>query len=262
MGPQTTDEIKRRLEQRLGQFNLDVEQFNDLVGQMMLVNYPAGATIFCQGSSAELLLWLVKGVAKVYCPFEDEGERVLTRLAGPGDLLGQVNFVSNNGHRQLFEAHAASKCEVAVVSRECAMRVLQRLEKPDMLRFLDSMNVMWSESLFWYVKLLGLSFRSRLELVLGDLSVRFGVREKRGVLIIPEMSQLDLAEMIGSSRPMITRLLKEMSETGELTRHGKQLIISPEAEWLNRKALTVAKEPRQTMNGEVTYQQPFANRAA
>ena len=57
--------------------------------------------------------------------------------------------------------------------------------------------------------LLGVSFRERLEIVLTDLINRFGVREKRGILIVPELSQLDLAEMIGSSRPMISRLVPD-----------------------------------------------------
>ncbi len=263
MSGQTTDEIRRRLLHRLSQLNLGGELFDELIGQMMLVSYAAGTTIFHQGSSAELLLWLVKGVAKVYCPFEDASGRVLTRLAGPGDLLGQINSLNGNGHRQLFEAQAASKCEVAVLGRECALRVLQKLEKTQLLTLLDSLHLVWSEALFWYVRLLGLGFRHRLEAVLSDLALRFGVREKRGVLIIPELSQLDLAEMIGSSRPMITRLLKEMSESGELARHGKQLIITPEVAWLNARTPVSATDPRRHLNGDASYHQPIiANHAA
>lgn len=242
MGLQT-DDIKKRLQQRLAQLNLAVELFDELFDQAMVVNYPLGTTVFLQGSSAELLLWLVRGVAKVYCPIE--GERILTRLAGPGDLLGQVNFLNCNGrYRQLFEVHAASKCEVAVVSRECALRVLQKLDKPAVVRLLDTLNTMWSEVLFWYVTLFGLGFRERLEMVLRDLAIRFGAKEKRGTLIIPELSQLDLAEMIGSSRPMISRLVKEMTESGELIRLDKQHIISDQAEWLRRDPLLGMIEQR------------------
>lgn len=241
MALQTTEEIRKRLQQRLIQHNLAAELFDELVDQAMMVNYPVGTPIFLQGSSAELLLWLVKGVAKVYCPIE--GERILARLAGPGDLLGQVNFLNGHGHRQLLEVHAATKCEVAVVSRECALRILQKLDKADILRLLDALNIMWSQVMFWHVTLLGLSFRNRLELVLTDLADRFGVKEKRGVLIIPELSQLDLAEMIGSSRPMISRLVKEMTESGELIRHNKQHIIADQAEWLKRSPLQGLFEP-------------------
>jgi CRP-like cAMP-binding protein len=229
---QGTEEIRKRLQQRFAKHNLAIDLFDELIDQTMVVNYPQGTSVFLQGSSAEFLLWLVKGNAKVYCPVD--GERILARLAGPGDILGQVNFLNGSGHRQLFEVHAATKCEVAVVSRESALRVLQKLETSDLLRLIDTFNIMWSEVLFWYMTLLGLGFRTRFELVLTDLAARFGVRDKRGVLIIPELSQLDFAEMIGSSRPMISRLVKEMCESGELLRHDKQHIISDQAEWLRR----------------------------
>lgn len=242
MGLQTAQESKSRLQQNLAQHGIAPDLFEELFGQAMMVNYPVGTVVFLQGSSGEFLLWLVKGFAKVYCPVESE--RILTRLAGPGDILGHVNFLYGNGHRQLFEVHAASKCEVAVVSREFAHRVLQKLDKQDILRLLDSLNIMWSETLFKYVSLLGLSFRARLEVVLSDLASRFGVREKRGVLIIPKLSQLDLAEMIGSSRPMISRLIKEMTDTGELIRLDQQHIISDQAEWLGRNVYQAVVEPR------------------
>src|SRR5580658_6932529 len=126
---QTAEESKFRLQQSLAQHGIAAELFEELFSQAMTVNYPAGTVVFLQGSSGEFLLWLVKGFAKVYCPIESE--RILTRLAGPGDILGHVNFLNGNGHRQLFEVHAASKCEVAVISREFALRVLQKLDKND-----------------------------------------------------------------------------------------------------------------------------------
>ena len=241
MGIKSTDEIKKRLHQRLAQHGIDRELLDSIVEQAMTVSYPAGAVIFLQGSSAEFLIWLLKGVVKVYCPIE--GERILARLAGPGELLGQVNFLNGNGRRQLFESHAASKCEVAVVSRDCILRIMEKLDKPEIVRLLDALNTMWSEVVFWYVTLLGLSYRTRLEMVLKDLASRFGVREKRGMLIIPELSQLDLAEMIGSSRPMVSRLVKEMTERGELLRYDKKHIISDQAEWLRTDVMSGIFEP-------------------
>jgi len=242
VGLQTAEESKSRLQQNLAQHGIAADLFEELFAQAMMVTYPVETVVFLQGSSGEFLLWLVKGFAKVYCPIESE--RVLTRLAGPGDILGHVNFLNCSGHRQLFEVHAATKCEVAVISREFALRVLQKLDKHDILRLLDSLNVMWSETLFRYVSLLGLGFRDRLEVVLSDLASRFGVRDKRGILIIPKLSQLDLAEMIGSSRPMISRLLKEMTDTGELIRLDQQHIISDQADWLSKNLLQRITEPR------------------
>jgi hypothetical protein len=68
-------------------------------------------------------------------------------------------------------------------------------------------------------------FRERLEAVLMELGAKFGVRDTRGVLLMPELAHADLADMIGSSRPMVSRLIAEMTEEGLLLRQGKQFIL-------------------------------------
>ena len=88
-----------------------------------------------------------------------------------------------------------------------------------------SLNATWSATFERLARFLGLSFRERLELVLRDLVTRFGVEEKRGVLIVPEPSQEDLAEMIGSSRPMVSKILADMTEERFLARGERHLIL-------------------------------------
>jgi hypothetical protein len=69
-----------------------------------------------------------------------------------------------------------------------------------------------------HLGLIGASFRHRLEVVLASLSSRFGLDDQRGSLIVPELRQEDLAEMIGSSRPMISKMIADMTREGRLTR--------------------------------------------
>ncbi len=77
----------------------------------------------------------------------------------------------------------------------------------------------------WFGAFLGMPFRERLDVVLHELGSKFGVRDKRGILLMPELSHADLADMIGSSRPMVSRLIAEMTEEGLLIRQGKQFIL-------------------------------------
>ena len=70
-----------------------------------------------------------------------------------------------------------------------------------------------------------MSLRKRLEIVLAELAERFGVPDSRGTLLMPELAQEELAEMIGSSRPMVSKLLTEMTERGMLIREGRRHIL-------------------------------------
>ena len=73
--------------------------------------------------------------------------------------------------------------------------------------------------------LLNLPFWDRLTMVLSDLATRAGVQDSEGTILIPELGHEDLAEMIGCSRPMVSRLIAEMIESGLLTRRGKQYVL-------------------------------------
>jgi biotin operon repressor len=62
-------------------------------------------------------------------------------------------------------------------------------------------------------------------MVLSDLGTRAGVKDSEGTILIPELGHEDLAEMIGCSRPMVSRLIAEMIESGLLSRRGKQYVL-------------------------------------
>jgi len=51
------------------------------------------------------------------------------------------------------------------------------------------------------------------------------VPDSRGTLLMPELAQEELAEIIGSSRPMVSKLLTEMTEKGILIREGRRHIL-------------------------------------
>jgi hypothetical protein len=75
--------------------------------------------------------------------------------------------------------------------------------------------------------------------VLRELGAQFGVRDTRGVLLMAELAHSDLAEMIGSSRPMVSRLIDEMTKEGLVLRQRKQYVL------LKSLAESTSDSPRQ-----------------
>src|SRR5258708_34501534 len=77
-------------------------------------------------------------------------------------------------------------------------------------------------------------------LVFKDLGARFGVEDRRGTLIILELSQEDLAEMIGSSRPMVSKLVGDMGQEGLLARSEQhRFILLRQAERQSKVAIVL-----------------------
>jgi CRP-like cAMP-binding protein len=219
-----SEETHRRLQTQLAD-SLPPELLEELFDHHTSILYPKEAVIFEQSSPADLMFWIFTGIAKL-CFVTPEGQRRLVRLAGPGDLLGHVDFVDVKGRRnQAFEARALTRCSVGVLTRERALKVLHGLDHATLLKLFEQVNTRWSALAYWYAALFNLSFRRRLEAVLGDLAERFGVQDKRGIILTPELTHGELADMIGSSRPMVSRLIGQMVARRELARHGKQYIL-------------------------------------
>jgi CRP-like cAMP-binding protein len=225
MNPQLPEALQRRVEGFVTDSGLPTEIVDELISHHTLVTYPKGSALFLQGSPADMFFWIISGSAEVFCP-QPDGERVLMRLCGPGEMLGHVNFIDHKQRRaQMFEAYARTKCEVALLTHEHILRLLQTLEPTQLIRLLEYVNTKWSAAAKSWATFISLDYRERLELVLKDLAARFGVEDSRGTLLITDLLHAKLAEMIGSSRPMITRLINDMVEQGVLARHGKQYVL-------------------------------------
>jgi CRP/FNR family cyclic AMP-dependent transcriptional regulator len=209
----------------LSHLNLPLELVDELIERHIAVAFEKGALAFCEGNSDGMIACILSGYVKVYCPVGD-GNRTLVRLAGPGEIIGYSDYVDEKGRSaRLFEVQAASKCTLALLNRDHVGRMLAELPTETLISILASLNTFWSENLRYFTILLGLPFWDRLTLVLSGLAKRAGVRDAEGIILIPEVFHEDLAEMIGCSRPMVSRMIAQMVESGLLGRRGKQYVL-------------------------------------
>lgn len=219
-----------QLTEILMSYGLSAETAAEIEDHLIPVTFEKGAVVFLRGTSADLLFWVLKGLVKLYLPFGN-GNRTLVDLSRPGDLIGFVNEMDSKGCRQVLEAQALTKCSIGLLSREHLAQLLRKVDRETAIRLLEQFNTAWSTLFARYVAFIGSSFRERLEQVLYSLGERFGASDRRGTLLVPELSHEDLAEMIGSSRPMVSKLIADMSNEGLLARGEKRrFILRPRAQ--------------------------------
>jgi len=187
--------------------------------------YESGKLIFSQGSPADIVLWVVKGVVREICP-NPNGTQTLVRLATAGDILGLADKLDDKGNWvRRFEAWTASKCVLALVTRQHVRDLLKKMNPDELLTLAERMHSASSEWVQHYATFLGLSYRERIEIVLAELGRKFGVSDGEGLLLTFEPTHSDLAEMIGSSRPVVGRVLSELMADGELSRRDRKYIL-------------------------------------
>ena len=219
------EEVFTILRASLSRLNLPMDLVEELIERHIAVAFQKDALVFCEGNTDGMLACILSGYVNVYCPVGD-GDRTLVRMAGPREIIGYPDYVDEKGrHARLFEAQAASKCTLALFSCEHATRLLAGLPVDALISILAALNTFWSENLRFFTILLNLPHWDRLTMVLSDLAMRAGARDSKGIILIPEIGHEDLAEMIGCSRPLVSRLIAEMIESGLLARRGKQYVL-------------------------------------
>lgn len=251
-------EFRGRLEDQLAAWALPRELAGEIESHCTPVTYEKGAVIFLRGTPADLVFWLFKGFIKLYLP-QPNGDRTLIALSRPGEPLGTVDSIDANGRRQqIFEAQALTRCSVGLLSREQLLKILRGLDPEVMLQLLMNLNTTWSSMFERCASFIGLPFRERLEIVLKHLAARFGIQDKRGILIVPELSQEDLAEMIGSSRPMVSKLVADMTQEGLLVRgEGHHFILRCEGLAADSALADLHARPPALSLASPARQQPF-----
>ena len=259
------EEAQRRLAEQLSQWELPEQFVAELFGHHALATYAKGEPLFLQGSTADVGFWILSGLVKLYSPNAD-GSRVVVALIGPGDLAGFTDYVESNGRRaQAFEAEALTKASVALFTRDYVMKALQKLSPAQLVTVFERFNTTWSSLACSYAQFLGMSLRERLLKVFANLAARFAVRDARGSLLTVELSHDDLAEMIASSRPMVSRMIADLTNQRIIARQGKNYILldnpaaagagSPATRATGTPAARGTAEPRMRVSGSL------ANRA-
>jgi CRP-like cAMP-binding protein len=197
----------------------------EVIKHHIKVNYDDGQLIFNQGSAADNVMWVVKGVVREICP-NPKGTQTLVRLATPGDILGLADKLNERGDWvRRFEAWSAGRCVLAMVTRDKLRNLMRSMPPHELLAVAERMNSASSDWLEHYATFLGLSFRERLEITLAELGRKLGVPDKDGILIAFEPTHSDLAEIIGSSRPVIGRLMSELIADGAIARRERKYIL-------------------------------------
>jgi CRP/FNR family transcriptional regulator len=205
---------------------------DDLLDQQMLATFAEGTTIFTQRSPGDVIYCVRAGVVDILYHDTEIGT-VVVDIATAGDLLGFMDVRDGVTSHQIFLARAHTRCEIGMVTRERIARALEKLSPATLVSIAEQVNDWWSAKLTFSTTFVGLSTRDRLEIVLSRLADKCGVTESYGSLI-PRYSHADLAAIVAASRPMVTRLLGDMTSAGSLERRGRRYlkpIKSANARW-------------------------------
>jgi CRP/FNR family cyclic AMP-dependent transcriptional regulator len=196
---------------------LDEQQLKVLVGTIVRRSFVRNAEIIGAGDPTDSLYIVINGRLKVLMS-DEQGREVILSILGPGEFFGEMGLLDDSPRSASVITLEA--CELLTISKtdfkrslaenfELSLMVMrglvQRLREAD--RKIGGLALM---------DVYGRVARLLLEMA-EDID-----GEK---LVVKKLSKQDIAKMIGASREMVSRVMKDLEQGGYIETRGRSIVL-------------------------------------
>jgi len=184
-------------------------------------SYPSGALLFVEGQTARGVYILCHGRAKLMTT-NREGKTLILKIAQPGEILGLDAVISGRPYEFTVETLHAS--QLAFVGREDFLRFLRT--HGDACLYAAQHLSRDCRSVYDSIRSIGLSHSVSEKLARLLLHWAADVKTSDGTVRIKlALTHEEIAQLIGSSRETVTRLLGEFKKRRLVELHGSTLVL-------------------------------------
>jgi CRP/FNR family cyclic AMP-dependent transcriptional regulator len=202
--------------------SLSEAEFDAMLPSIQRRKYPARTRILRAGENSDGLYVILSGHVKVLLE-DGEGRELIASAIGPNEFFGEAGLV--DGGPRAASVQTLEACEVLFVPRKTILDLLQHNADAAVVvlrtvidRLSDAHRKMASLALF--------DVYGRVARVLLEM----GREASNGEWLVEPGSE-QIAAMVGASREMVSRVVKDMIRRGVVRRHKRKLIV------LDRKSL-------------------------
>ena len=184
--------------------------------------YKKGEIIFRDGAYPTGIFYITFGKVKKY-KVDRDGKEHIIYVANTGELLGYHAILAEGRYPDC--AAALEQCKIAFIPKEDFLAVLKRSETlpKRLLKLLSHEFGVLANSLSLFTQK---SVRERLALQLIVLREKYKVNFQPGMPVEINMSRDDLANLVGTARENVVRVLGEFKEKGILSTKGRMIIVN------------------------------------
>jgi CRP/FNR family cyclic AMP-dependent transcriptional regulator len=198
---------------------LALEAQQALIARLGRRRYQRDEVIFRQGDPGETLHLVRHGHLKILAPAETGEDAVLT-VVGPGDMFGELTLL--DGGPRSATIIAMDDVETLTLSRADFLDLLRR--HPPVVEALLSALAGTIRRLSDEVSaLMFIDLRGRLARKLLELAQSHGQPTNGAIEIQVSITQEELANMIGATRPRVNKLLGFFEDQGAISRRGRRI---------------------------------------
>ncbi len=222
MSPRANDQIDEVVVRKAPIFlGLDTSAADALRASMSLVKLRKGQSLFKEGDDGDNLYVVSNGKVKLGTKSPDGRENLLMIL-GPGDMFGELSLFDSGPRTATATAVTDSKLltlgqekvipwvkEYPEVSLQLLARLASRLRRT---------NEVVGDLVFSDVP-------GRVAKALNDLGVKFGDKRSEGLFVNHDLTQEELAQLVGASRETVNKALADFAQRGWLRLEARSVMI-------------------------------------
>jgi len=222
VAPRMNDHIDEAVIRKAPIFTgLDAGAADALRASMNLVKLRKGQSLFKEGDDGDHLFVVSSGKVKLGTKSVDGRENLLMIL-GPGDMFGELSLFDSGPRTATATAVTDSKLlalgqdkvipwvkEHPEVSLQLLARLASRLRRT---------NEVVGDLVFSDVP-------GRVAKALIDLGVKFGDKRSEGLFVNHDLTQEELAQLVGASRETVNKALADFAQRGWLRLEARSVMI-------------------------------------
>lgn len=199
---------------------LSAQTLSGLTQQLRRRSFRRGTILFHKDQPGDALYIVESGRVRIFLPAAG-GEELTVDVAGPGDVFGELALL--DGRPRSASAESLDDTVTFTISREEFQRHLAAtpLLAASLVELLSNRLrhvTEYAESLAF------MDVHARLARTLLEMADRYGV-QRNGVEIDFDITQADLATMVGATRERVNRALATFRAQGLVELRGKKIVL-------------------------------------
>jgi CRP/FNR family cyclic AMP-dependent transcriptional regulator len=201
---------------------LDEAAAASLRASMDSVKIAKGSILFKEGDDGEHLYVIIDGKLKLGTSSGDGRENLLSIL-GPGEMFGELSLFDPGPRTST--ATAVTDAKLLSLSHEKVIPWLK--QNPEVsLQLLTRLSQRLRRTNEAVGDLVFSDVPGRVAKALIDLGERFGKTTPEGLLVNHDLTQEELAQLVGASRETVNKALADFAGRGWLKLDGRSVLIS------------------------------------
>ena len=204
----------------------DRDAMEKFLGMCHRRRYPNKTAIIRPGDSANILYYVLSGSVSIIAGEEDGRELVLGYI-GPGEFVGEMGLFVETPRREVM-VRTRTPCELAEIGYERLFNLFEGPLKDECPKILFAIGSQLTNRLLH-------TSRKVSRLAFMDVTGRVGktlidLTEEPDAMSHPQGTQIrisrqEISRIVGCSREMVGRVLKQLEEQGMISVSGKTIVV-------------------------------------